>query len=69
MWKDSFGNTHRYAFWKGIGEVMPFEVPLYTGQLVMKNFRLEVWNINSTPSVQITAINIYTSVLGGVDYR
>jgi len=69
MWKDSLGNTNRYMFWKGIGEVMPQSLPLYTGQVIKKNFRLEIWNINSTPSVQITPINIFTSVLGGVDYR
>jgi len=69
MWIDTNSVTHRYMFWKGIGEVMPQELPLYTGQLVKKNFRLEVWNINSTTAVQTTAINVYTSVLGGLDYR
>ncbi len=43
MWKDSQYVTHRYAFWRGVGEVFYFPAPLYTGQLIKKNFRVEIW--------------------------
>ena len=43
MWKDSDYVTHRYAFWQNVGEVFYFDVPLYTGQLIKKNFRIEIW--------------------------
>lgn len=69
MWIDGSGNTHRYALWTGVGEVMPFAEVLYTGQLIKKNFRLEVWSTDNTPLVQVLPINLYTSVLGNVDYR
>lgn len=68
-WYDSLGNFHRYALWSAVGEVIYFALPLYTGQLIKKNFRLEVWSTNVTNVINAAAINIYTSVLGGVDYR
>ena len=43
MWKDSQYKTHRYAFWRGVGEVFYFDAPVYTGQLIKKNFRVEIW--------------------------
>ena len=46
MWKDSHYVTHRYAFWQDVGEVFYFDVPLYTGQLIKKNFRIEIWTIS-----------------------
>jgi hypothetical protein len=58
----------RYKLWSGVGEVMA-EVPLYTGQLIKKNFTLEIWSTNSTPAVQATDITFFTSVLGSLDYR
>ena len=69
MWSEEDGTTHRYVFWSGVGEVMPFELIPYNGQLIKKNFRFEVWSTNSTPAVQSEALTFYTSVLGGVDYR
>jgi len=72
MWIDSSTNpytVHRYAIWKNVGEVLYFNVPLYTGQLIKKNFRFEIWSTNSTPTIQTLPINFTTSVLGGIDYR
>lgn len=69
MWKDGVGNVHRYALWLDVGEVFYFNVPIYTGQKIAKNFRFEVWSTNSTPAILSTPIQLYTSVLGNVDYR
>jgi hypothetical protein len=69
MWIDSNNVTHRYAIWNNVGEVIYAPYPLYTGQLIKKNFRFEIWSTNSTPAVQVLPISFYTSVLGNVDYR
>ena len=73
MWKDQSGNTHRYAIWSGVGEVVDFAVPPYTNQIIKKNCRLEIWSVGgygaSYTIVQTAAINIYTSVLQSLDYR
>lgn len=69
MWKDSSNNTYRYAIWKNVGEVVYFDIPLYTGQKIGKNFRFEIWSTNVATVSQATSINFYTSVLGGFDYR
>jgi len=69
MWKDQYGNVQRYSLWRGVGEIIYEQIPVYSGQKIAKNFRFEIWSTNSSPAVQTTAINIYTSVLGGVDYR
>jgi len=52
-----------------VGEVIYGSVTPYAGQKIAKNFRFEVWSTNSSPAVQVNPIQIYTSVLGGVDYR
>lgn len=69
MWKDKLGNTHRYKLWQNVGEVLFINAPLYSGQKIAKNFRFEIWNTDSSPSVQSSTISVYTTVLGGVDYR
>lgn len=69
MWVDSAGKAHRYAIYKNVGEVIYFNLPLYTGQMIGKNFRFEIWSTNSSPAVLLAPINIYTSVLGLQDYR
>lgn len=68
-WNDGKGNVYRYALWDNVGEVMLFDLPLYTGQLIKKNFRFEVWTTNSTPAIQTANINFYTTVAGNLDYR
>lgn len=73
MWIDSTTTpytVHRYAIWQGVGEVQYLNIPLYTGQLIKKNFRLEVWSVaGQAVASQSEAINFYTSKLGIVDYR
>lgn len=69
MWKDSSNKTYRYAMWRNVGEVVFFDIPLYTGQKIGKNFRFEIWSTNTATVSQTTSINFYTSVLGGFDYR
>jgi len=68
-WRDENGNMNRYSLWHGVGEVIYGSVQPYAGQKIAKNFRFEVWSTNSTPAIQMNPISIYTSVLGGVDYR
>jgi hypothetical protein len=60
MWKDNSGNVHRYALWNGVGEKLYFTIPLYTGQLIMKNFRFEVW---STIALQLCKSRRCNSIL------
>lgn len=69
-WRTVSGLVYRYALIQNVGEVIFFNIPTYAGQLIKKNFRLEVWSTTQgSPAVNTTATNIYTSVLGGVDYR
>lgn len=69
----SYRNTDnsvvRYALWRDVGEIFYFDAPVYTGQLIKKNFRLEVWSINGALASQTTDLNFFTSVLGSLDYR
>ena len=51
MWRDSYGKVYRYALWKNVGEILYFNIPLYTGQRIAKNFRLEIWSTKSTPAL------------------
>lgn len=70
MWKDDENNTFRYALWNNVGEVIDFALPLYAGQLIKKNFRLEAWSVNGEPvAVNPDAITFFTSLLTGLDYR
>lgn len=69
MWKDEYNNVYRYALWQSALAVIYFGLPLYTGQVIRNNFRLEVWSTNSSPAINTTAINFYTSAAGGQDYR
>jgi len=63
------GVVVRYALWRGVGEVIYFPLPLYTGQPIGRNFRLEVWSTNASPAIQVTPLTVYTSVRGTLDYR
>ncbi len=69
MWEDANRVTHRYALWWDVGEVFYFDCPLYTGQLIKKNFRFEIWSVEDSAVVsQSTALTFYTSVRGNKDY-
>lgn len=45
MWVDGDYNVYRYKLWQNVGEAFLFDCPLYTGQLIKKNFRIEIWNV------------------------
>ena len=66
MWLED-GVTHRYALWQGVGEVIYFDLPLYTNQIIKSNFRFEIWNTGATSS-QATALTLYTSIQQPYDY-
>lgn len=70
MWSDSHLNVYRYSLWRGVGEVIYFNITPYTGQKIGKNFRFEVWSTaTGNSSINSANINFYTSVLGIYDYR
>lgn len=69
VWVDSSYNVHRYKLWEDVGEVLFFDVPVYTEQRIKKHFRIEIWNTNAAACSQATDIDIYTSVLQSYDYR
>jgi hypothetical protein len=70
MWSDSNLSVYRYSLWSGVGEVIYFNIPVYTGQKIGKNFRFEVWSTaTGNPAINGASINFYTSVLGIYDYR
>ena len=52
------------------GEAIFGYIPLYNGQVIKKNFRIEIWSTsqgNATEASDLTPLN--SSVLGNVDYR
>jgi len=54
--------VYRYKLWEGVGEVLS-SVNLYNGELIKKNFVLEVWTIeNGTSVVNQAAIPITLSI-------
>lgn len=75
MWKDDDNTCHRYRIWQDVGETIhDFPHTLYTGQVIGKNFRFEIWDTNIASNIthtitQSTALAFYTSVRGVYDYR
>lgn len=59
----------RYSLWRADGDVIGATLVPYTGQMIKKNFRFEIWSTNVASVTQTTAISLYTSVRGGLDYR
>lgn len=59
----------RYKLISGASELFYFNVPRYGGQLLKKNFSIEVWSNNDATAIQTTDIQLLTSVLGNIDYR
>lgn len=68
-WHDSEGNMYRYSLWRADGDVIYFNLPVYTGQLIKKNCRFEVWSTLASPATNTAATNFYSSVQGNIDYR
>lgn len=70
MWKDINGVVYRYKLWEDVGETgYLLSVPLYAGQVIMKNFRFEIWSLSGAITTESVGSNILTSVLKGQDYR
>lgn len=59
----------RYSLIRGAGDLFYFPLIQYTGQLIKKNFRIEIWNTSQVTCNETLVTNIYTSVLGNQDYR
>ncbi len=59
----------RYTLWNAVGSVITVNTVPYTGQPILKNFRLEVWNSSQGAASEANGVVIYTSKLGGIDYR
>jgi hypothetical protein len=70
------GITYRYSLWRGVGEIIFFSIPMYTGQAIGKNFRFEVWStegsLGSTLAISNTGGPVngtYTQVSAGAYYQ
>jgi len=63
------GAVTRYMLWDAEGSNLNQQIPLYTGQPLLKNFRFEIWNTSQGRCSQASDITFYTSVLGKFDYR
>lgn len=53
MWVDEDYTVYRYRLWGNVGEVMWFSAPLYSGQLIKKNFRIEIWSVQPTGFTEV----------------
>jgi len=69
--QDQFGNIKvvRYKLWQGAGEVVYFNPPLYSGQIILKNFRYEIWSVPTNGISAEAGYTLFTSVLTNQDYR
>jgi len=59
----------RYVVWSASGQVINLAIPAYTGQVILKNCRFEIWNTSQGNATQSTDIDFTTSVLQAEDYR
>lgn len=59
----------RYLLWDAEGSALNQQLEQYTGQLLLKNFRFEVWNTAQGAISEVNVNTFYTSKLGNVDYR
>lgn len=66
---NSDNSVVRYSLIRGAGDIFYFDLPVYNGQLIKKNFRIEIWNTSQVTCSDTSTTNIYTSVLGSQDYR
>lgn len=58
----------RYFLYRSATDNLLFDPVRYVGQLIKKNFRLEVWS-SSLATATGSGLNIYTSLKGNYDYR
>lgn len=71
-WVDVNFKVYRYRLYRGVNEHILMDIPDYSGQLVKKNFRIEIWagQVDIVPYLGLGApINLFTTVLGDFDYR
>jgi len=59
----------RYSLVRGTNDFFYFTLEPYDGQLIKKDFRIEIWNTSSGSVSEQYQTLIYTSVLGNIDYR
>lgn len=57
----------RYMLWEANGHTLNY--PLYNGEPIKKNFRLEVWNTSQGASSETSTFSFITSVKQNIDYR
>ncbi len=57
------GDTvYRYKLWEGVGEVL--NAPLYSGEVIRKNFVLEIWTVENINQAELEAeITLVSSIL------
>lgn len=58
----------RYLVWDAEGSNLNQDLDVYSGQPILKNFRLEVWNTSQGISSSDATIRFDTSILGPYDY-
>jgi hypothetical protein len=59
----------RYVLWSVTGFNCGINLPQYTGQIILKNFRFEVWNTTQGVATEVNTYTFYTSKLQPIDYR
>ena len=57
----------RYMLWEANGHTLNY--PLYNGEPIKKNFRLEVWNTSQGATSETSTFSFITSVKQNIDYR
>lgn len=62
------GVLTRYVVWQATGSKMP-QYPTYTGQVLLKNWRFEIWNTSQGFASDTNTYIFYTSKLQPIDYR
>lgn len=66
---ESDHTVRRYRLWSSEDEVIYFQIPEYDGQLILKNFTIEIWSTDTTSVTLDNDLTIYTGVRGSIDYR
>lgn len=54
-YRDTSGDIIRYRLWSNVGELFYFNVPQYTDQLILKNFRIEIWDTSPADPLVLLA--------------
>lgn len=70
-WIDSNNKVYRYKLNDDSRSTLD-GIPLYNGELIRKNFRIEIWScdvFHSNLAAMVNPLTIYTTVTGNVDYR